>query len=110
MGRVKLKSAVAHAHNVPIQITLHMRRKSHTGTCSPLKYSIVSNDSVSGQRMPRSACTSAQADLGLRCPHMTEDTTFSHGAAFVFSLQDGCLWVRFRLHFIIVSNCFVPVR
>ena len=44
------------------------------------QYSFVSNDSVCGQRMPWSDCADAQADLGLRCPYMPEDT-FSHGAA-----------------------------
>ena len=44
--------------------------KSHPGICSPLIYSIVSYDSVSGQRRPRSDCADAQSDLGLRCPHM----------------------------------------
>ena len=46
--------------------------------CSPLIHSIVSNDSVRGKRRPWSDCADAQADLGLRCPHMLEDT-FSHG-------------------------------
>ena len=31
---------------------------------------IVSIDSKSGQRRPRSACANAQADLGLRCPQI----------------------------------------
>ena len=41
---------------------------------------IVPNDSVSGQRRPWSDCADAQAVLGLRCPHMPEDTC-SRGAA-----------------------------
>ena len=41
--------------------------------------SIVSNDSGSGLWRPWSDCADAQADLGLRCPHLPEDT-FSHGA------------------------------
>ena len=65
--------------------------KSHPGICPPLihwKYwvyylhSIVSNDSVSGQQKPWSDCADAQADLGLRCRHMTKDT-FSHGTAYL---------------------------
>ena len=40
------------------------RAKSHPDVCSWLKYFIVSNDSVCGQRRPRSAF--AQADLGFR--------------------------------------------
>ena len=54
--------------------------KSHPGICISLIRSIVSNDSVSGQRMPWAACAEAQADLGLRCPLMPEDT-FLHDAA-----------------------------
>ena len=55
--------------------------KSHPGICSPLIHSIVSNDSsISGQRRPWSDCADAQADLGLRCPYMPDDT-FSHGEA-----------------------------
>ena len=50
----------------------------HPGICLPLKHSIVSNDSVCGQRMPWSDYADAQADLGLRCPHMPEET-FLHG-------------------------------
>ena len=41
--------------------------QSHPGICSPLKHSIVSNDSVSGQWRPWSDCAHAQADLGLCC-------------------------------------------
>ena len=52
--------------------------KSHPGICFPFIYSVVSNESVSGQRRPWSDCADAQADLGLCCPHMPEGT-FSHG-------------------------------
>ena len=48
--------------------------KTHPGIWSLFIHSIVSNDSVSGQRRPWSDCADAQADLGLRCPHMPEDT------------------------------------
>ena len=56
--------------------------KSYPGVCSPLIQSIVSNDSVSGQRRPRSGYADAQADLGLCCLHMPKDM-FWHGAAHV---------------------------
>ena len=36
----------------------------------PSTYTSVSIDFVSGQRRPRSACTNAQAELGLRCPQI----------------------------------------
>ena len=39
-----------------------------------LRWTIVSNDSICGQRRRWSDCADAQADLGLRCPHMPEDT------------------------------------
>ena len=54
--------------------------KYQPGLWSPLINSSISNDSLSGQWRPRSACAYAQADLGLRCPHVPEDT-FTHGAA-----------------------------
>ena len=53
---------------------------SHLGICFPLIHSIVSSDSISGQRRPRLHCADAQADLGLRCPRMSE-VTFLRGVA-----------------------------
>ena len=47
--------------------------KSYSGICSPSIPSVVSNVSVIGQRRPWSDCADAQADLGLRCPHLAED-------------------------------------
>ena len=43
----------------------------------------VPSDSTSGQWRPWSDCADAQSDLGLRCPHMPEET-FSHGAAHTY--------------------------
>ena len=43
----------------------------------------VCNDSVCGQWRPGSDCADAQADLGLSCPHMPENT-FSYGEAHLF--------------------------
>ena len=57
--------------------------KYYLGLCSLLLHSVVSNDSVSGQGVPRSDCADAQADLGLHCPHMPKDT-FSFGAAYLY--------------------------
>ena len=51
-----------------------MRKVSSPDICSPL------NTSVYGQRRPRSDCADAQSDLGLRCPHIPEDT-FWHDVA-----------------------------
>ena len=71
MGHVKRKSAFEHVQNVPIQLNLSMHKVSsglllfiHTF------YSIISNESVSGEWRPWSDCVEAQADLGLCCLHM----------------------------------------
>ena len=61
---------------------LHACARSHPGIYPPLIHSLVSNDSVSGQRRTWSDCADVQADLGLRRSHMLEDT-FSHGAAYL---------------------------
>ena len=58
--------------------------KYDPGHCSKLICSMVSIDSVNGQWRPWSDCADAQADLGLCCPHMPEDT-FSRGTAHLFS-------------------------
>ena len=55
-------------------------RKVSFGIFSQLIHSIVLNDSVRGQRRPRSTCANAQADLGLCYPHMPEDM-FMYGTA-----------------------------
>ena len=55
--------------------------KPHPALCSPVKCSIVFNESVCGQRKPWSDCADAQADLGIRCPHMPEDTFSHHGGS-----------------------------
>ena len=57
--------------------------KYSPGICSSFIHSIVPNDSVNGQRRSESDCADAQADLGIRCPHMPEDR-FSHGAPISF--------------------------
>ena len=56
------------------------RAKYHPGLCSPFIHSVVSSNSVRGQRRPWSDCADAQADLGLHSPNMPRDT-FSHGEA-----------------------------
>ena len=47
---------------------------------SPFIHSVVSNDSVGGQRRLWLDCPDAQADLGLHCPNTPKDM-FSHGGA-----------------------------
>ena len=64
-----------------VHINLH-KRKVSSGHGTPLKPSIVSNDSVCGQWMAWSECADAQAGLGLRFQHMSEDT-FSHDTAHI---------------------------
>ena len=46
----------------------------YKGFCCPLIHCAVNDDSVNGQRRPRSDCADAQSDLGRRCPHMPEDS------------------------------------
>ena len=48
-------------------------RASWSTEMPPLIQSVVSNDSVSGQRRPRSACADVQVYLGLRSTHLTGD-------------------------------------
>ena len=74
--------------------------KSRRGIWSPLKHTIVSNDSVCGQRMPWSVCADAQNDLGLRCSHMPKDT-FSHTAALLAILRKKglCVNTGCKIHF-----------
>ena len=57
--------------------------KSHPDICSSLIDFIMSNDSVSRQQRPWSDCADAQADLGVRCLHMPDDT-FLHGVGHIF--------------------------
>ena len=42
--------------------------------------------------MSRSDCADAQSDLGLRCPHMTEDK-FPHGAAPLIIISEALIWI-----------------
>ena len=67
--------------NARIKIILRMRKVS-SGSLFSIDIFCMSNNSVSWQRMPWSDCADAQAGLGLRCPHMPEDT-LSHGVAQV---------------------------
>ena len=53
--------------------------KYHPGLYYQFIRSLVSNDYVHGHWWPCSDCSNAQADLGLRCPHIPEDT-FLHCA------------------------------
>ena len=56
-----------------VQTLIRRRRAFH---CSPFIYSVISNDSFSGRWRHWSDCADSQADLGLRCPHLPEDTFF----------------------------------
>ena len=80
MGRVKQNSSLEHAQNVPIKISLHMRKTSSAYLLPIETYCIVSNKSVCGQRRPWSDFADTQADLCNHCPHIPEDTFFTwHG-------------------------------
>ena len=54
--------------------------KYHTDLSAAFMRSVVSS---SGQRRPISDCAGAQADMGLRCPHMREEDTFSQSAVHI---------------------------
>ena len=71
-----------------IQVVMYSDQK----LCNTSLCSAEPNDSISGQWLSWSDCVDAQADLGLRCPHMTEGT-FSHGMAHVMlvALHRTCL-------------------
>ena len=62
--------------------------KYHPGFYSPFIHSVVSNDSVSWKWRTWSDYADVQADLGLRCPHMPEDT-FSHGSTHLINYAPG---------------------
>ena len=64
--------------------------KYHSGLCSLFIHSVVSNNCVSTQWRLWSDCADARADLGLRCPHMSEET-FSHGEIITIMLIDTLL-------------------
>ena len=84
MGRVKQKKAPSNTRNMRWLRSSCECAKYQPGLCSPFMQSKESNDSVSGQWRPWSDCADAQADLGLRCPHMPEGT-FSHGTAHIWA-------------------------
>ena len=77
MGSAKQKGIFEQAQNAQNTDLSRACAKSHPGICSPAIHSVVSSESVGGQRIPRSDCADAQADLGLRSPHLLEDI-FSH--------------------------------
>ena len=70
--------------------------KFQPGICSPLIHSIMSIDYASGQRRPWSDCVDTQVDLGIRCPHMLEDT-FTHGATQLFTSNE--IYHRENVHY-----------
>ena len=71
-----------------IHIILQML-KVVSGICSPLKYSVVSNDSVLGEWRSWLDCANVQSlkqsDLGLNFPHVPGDM-FSHDAAHLINV------------------------
>ena len=79
MGHAKQKYLRACANCTDSDSYL-VRAKSHPVISLPFIYSVIANDSVSGQQRPCSDCADAQADLGLRCMNIPEEM-FSLGAA-----------------------------
>ena len=74
MGRTTRKYVFEHAENAWDSDSSNACAKSPPSICSALIHSIMSDDSVRGQRSLVSDCSDAQTDLGLCCPHMSEDT------------------------------------
>ena len=60
--------------------------KYQSGLCSLFIHSVASNDSLSGSSC--SDCVDAQANLGIRCPHMPEDTLSHNPANFDATIYD----------------------
>ena len=75
MVRLKRKGAFEYAHDAQIQIILRIRKVT-SGPLPSIHTFYSFNDSVSGQWMPWWDCADAQADLGIRCPHMLEKKYF----------------------------------
>ena len=77
------------SEKVPLRVqNVQIHAKSHPQLCSPFIHSVLSNDSVSGQQMPRSDCALAQSDLGICCRHMLENT-FLYGVAHMIYMYDS---------------------
>ena len=70
----------------------HACANTDTDLCSSLIHSIVSYNSVSGQRRPWSDCANAQADLGLCCPHLPEDLAHMRTAKAHMNLCPYAHW------------------
>ena len=76
----------------------HACAKCPPAICSILNRFIVFNCSDCGQRRPWLDCANAQADLGLRCPHISEDT-FLHGTVDVVSFSRKSNRYYWNIHF-----------
>ena len=87
MGNAMRKSAFERAQKIRRFRSSWAYAKYHPSLCYPFIYSVVSNNTVSGPRRSWSACADAQADLGLHCPHMAEDTSSHSAALMIFFLK-----------------------
>ena len=59
--------------------------------CTCISISTVFNDSVNGQRSPRSDCAPAQSDLGLPCPHIPRNHLSARGRSGTFGHMRNAL-------------------
>ena len=89
----KFITLAAYCENVPSNMRKMLRfgsscacAKYHPALWSSSFYSAISKYSVSRKQRAWSDCVDAQAELGLRCPHMSEDT-FSQGTAHMTSTK-----------------------
>ena len=92
-------NAFGHAQNVLIHIILCMQ-KYHPGICSLCIYSVVSNDSVSGQWMPRKDCADMQANLGIRCPYIPRIHSFAWRGPYKIRLARLCIMYMSEVYII----------
>ena len=83
------------------------------GLCYASIYFTESNNSLSGQRRPRSDCAHAQSDLGLRCPFTLQKNIFTQRGSIlkvsgikgpVFQMYSFCLIMKINTFPVIISS------
>ena len=94
------------AQNVRKHTILHMRRFS-SGHLLSIETFFSLQCSIFGQQRPWSDCADAQADLGLRCPHMPE-YTFSHDEAHIVKHgMQGLMPLVILMHFFSIYLLYI---
>ena len=83
-GPHQAKSVYEHAQYTQIRSPCACVKIS-PGPCSSFIYSVVSNDSFSGQWRPWSDCADARPYLGLRCPNLPKGTFLQSAARLTYA-------------------------